>query len=517
MKVMQIYSAQRDFQSPKADNNQDNGFVQKFGGSKALTLSLAALAAISFAGVAISKAQPVEAQTATQKNRSVNTLNNESYNNFRIDDGNIAVSFVPPTSATLNLNSMQEPFNQALKKLDSSKKTDSHYSWVDLPSQLIQQKYVKSVYNTVNEFKKPFGSDSKLIFVALGNPSNTDELVNSMGLSANLVYACDLTPVQMKDSIKKAGGDLGKIQVIISSKSGSTFESNQTYKMLVDEFTQYYAKKGVKPENIQHEISKHFLFITDKNPEKSKLKKLAQEQGIMTIDAVDGLHSGFGDIAYSLPVLAYAGLSEDSADKMLKAADKMSKELQTKPLNQNMAGEMAAFDKLAEEKGATKEQFVFHDAHFTDFSMLIQQLYKESLRKTNFTTSVYPRGAHAGLESDVSSELNSGQKSIITNIYVRNVGNPHSNEEKQLIDSSKNLDIAHEISIKNEGHFQKNIELNLGEEGLTPEAVGEFVTLKSFVAYFKNEFETSGKNNMYEQDYVKGYKKIRENLELGNK
>lgn len=423
----------------------------------------------------------------------------------KIDDGNISVAFDAPVN--LYYNSMQKPFKAAVDKLQQLRKTDAKYSWIDLPAKLLNENYVDNVYSKVKEFKKP---DAKLIFVALGNPANTDEIVNSMGLGANFFSACDITPEQVDDTIKKAGGDLEKIQVIISSKSGSTFESNQNYKILDTKFSDYYAKKGLNPEEVKKEVSKHFLFVTDKNPEKSKLKAKAEQDGIITIDTVDGLHSAFGDLAYSLPVLAYMGLSEESAKKMLQAAEKMNKNLLSDDLNVNMAGKIAAFDKLAADRGASKEQFIFHDAHFTDFSKTMEQVYKESLRKLDFNTSVYPRAAHSGLEADLSRALDEQKLSIITNVSVRNASQPQNSGYSP---SAKNLDKAHEAKLKEEGHYQKNIELNLGENGITPESMGEFLQLKSYVVYFKNELENGGEFDLYNQDYVKGYKKILGELE----
>lgn len=433
-------------------------------------------------------------------------------NNLTLNDGNLVVNFMAPNGVQIDLDKMQKPFIKALNKLSELRKTDPNYSWVDLPEKLLKEDYVCNVYETVNEFKKQFKDNSKVIFVALGNPANGDELVKASGLSSNIVYACDITPSQVRDTIKKADGDLGNIQVIISSKSGSTFESNQTYKLLNSELTKYYRGKGIKSEDTQKNISKHFLMLTDKNPEKSTLKKQASELGIRTIDCIDDLHSGFGDLAYSLPILAYAGLPEESAIKMLKAADNLSKNLMKEDFKNNIAGEIAAFDKIAIENGATKEQFIFHDSHFTDFSSTIEQLYKESLRKLNFTTSVYPRGAHSGLESDISRELEGQSIGIITNIDVKNDTIGKSIEELEYIEKAVKLAKAHKINVQNEGHYQKDIELNMGKDGVTPESLGEFITLKSFVAYFKNEFENEGKMDLYKQSYVNGYKAIRVKL-----
>lgn len=484
MKINPICLQKQNFRA------QENSVIEqqnpvKADESEALSRFLDSIAAINFA--------TVQKSIALQKQN----LN-------KIDDGNICVTFDSPVD--LDYSSMQKPFKTATEKLQQLRKTDANYSWIDLPAKLLNENYVENVYAKIKEFKQP---NSKLIFVALGNPANTDEIVNAMRLGANFFSACDITPEQVDDTIKKAGGDLKNIQVIISSKSGSTFESNENYKILEAEFREYYAARGLSPEQADKKISKHFLFVTDKNPEKSKLKAKAQQDGIITIDTVDGVHSAFGDLAYSLPVLAYMGLPEEDAKKMLQAADKMNKNLLSDDLSSNLAGKIAAYDKLAADKGALKEQFIFHDAHFSDFSKTMTQVYKESLRKQDFKTNVYPRAAHAGLEADVSRELTGQPINIITNVAVRAL-QPQSESWSH---SARNLDKAHEAKLKQEGHYQKNIELNIGENGLTPESMGEFLQLKSYVVYFKNELENEGKLNLYNQDYVKGYKKILGELE----
>lgn len=428
--------------------------------------------------------------------------------NFRGTMPHIDVKYITPDGSPANLSSMQEPFSQAHAKLSQmAQNNDPKVFWTTLPEKLLQEGYVDSVYKTVEQFKKPFGEDTKLIFVALGNPANTDEMAKSLGLGANLVYSCDITPSQMQNTIKKAGGNLDKIQIIISSKSGSTFESNQTYQLLVDALTEHYTQKGVKPEDMQAAISKHFLFVTDKNPEKSKLKKMAQESGISTIDCVDG-NSAFADLAYSMPTLAYLGLPKEAAVTMVKAADEMSKSLVSQAdVTKNLAGSMAAYDKIAKDKGATKEQFIFHDAN-ADFSATIRQLYDESLRELNLSTNVYPRAAHAGLESSISSGLEGQQISNITNVVTRVNYKPGEKEEAYLKESAK-LEEAHIRNAQQEGHFQKQLILEAGPQGVTPESLGKFLALKSFVVYYKNEFENAGKLDLQKVPYVDKYKKIR--------
>lgn len=445
---------------------------------------------------------------------SLGTL--QAYNNIKFrgdkmstvgEKMHVDVKFITPDGKPADFAQTSESYKKAQNKLSTAvENKNPNYSWVTLPEKLIKDNYVENVYSTVKEFKKPFGEDSKLIFVALGNPANADEMAKSLGLGHNMVQSCDITPAQMKNTIKKAGGNLDKIQIIISSKSGSTFESNQTYKLLTDELTEHYKAKGVKSEDMQEQISKHFLFLTDKNPEKSKLKKEAQALGIKTIDCVEG-HSGFADMAYSMPTLAYVGLPEESAVKMLKSADDMSKKLMmSADLNNNIAAQMAAYDC----NSATKQRYIFHDV-IADFSNTEKQLNQEHLRELNYATDVYPRDAHSGLEPAISSKLQGQQVNNITNVVTR-VNYKPSEKEALYLKESQKLEEAHIRNAQAEGHFQKQLILEMGHEGVTPESLGEYEMLKSFNTYYTNEFKHDGALNIFNIDYVNGYKKIRENL-----
>lgn len=403
----------------------------------------------------------------------------------------LRVSYLAPDGVIKKPDIVKDVFVAARKKLASN---TEYESWTNLPKQLLSGKYVDNVYETVKEFKKPFGKNTNLISVSLGNPANSDEVANALGLGAKVTYCCGTMPGEIKQAIAKAGGNLNKIQILISSKSGTTFESNETYKLLRKELTNHYKNKGVDSKVIDKEISKHFLCLTDKNPQ-SKLKAEAIKRGFKTIDCVDGLHSGFGDLAYDMPLLAYAGMPKQSMFRMLEAADKMSKNIIKNHFSRNIAAKMAAFDKYAVDNKATKEQFVFHTT-MVNLPSTIKQLYEESLRKINFETHTYPRSAHSSLQASIDSKLPGQAVSNITNVTI--TGKP--------VKTSK-LEAAHIKNAQDEGHYQKTIKLFQEDGAVKPEAMGEFLILKSFVAFFKNEFEGLGQN-LFNQSYVKGYKEI---------
>lgn len=426
-----------------------------------------------------------------------------AYNNINFGNG-IKVDYIPPQGSEFKPEELNAKFIETQAKLKEAAKNES--SWINLPTKLLKDGTVDTVYSTIEQFKAPFGKDSHLLFVALGNPANADEAAKLLGVGDNVTYCCGVRKNIIQHAIQKAGGDLGKIQVIISSKSGTTFESNDmTYKFLIEAFTDYYKQKGTPEKDILKEISKHFLCLTDKNPE-TKLKKEAVEKGYTTLDCIDGLASGFGDLSYDMPLLAYAGVKKEDMTKMLQSAEKMTKEVLENPLETNPAGKIAAFDKIAQNNGATKEQFIFHDSEL-DLTSTIAQLYRESLRKINLELNTYPRAAHSGLEAAINMGLPNQQKNIITNVVP--TGGDKTTE-------ATNLENAHIENAKKEGHWQKTLkfELTPNGSGVTPESMGEFLMLKSFITFFKNEFEGTN-HNLEKIKYVDSYKNIRKTMESG--
>ena len=175
---------------------------------------------------------------------------------------------------------------------------------------------------------------------------------------------------------------------------------------------------------------------------------------------------------------------------------------------------ISEFDKLSKgdhtgsvdvhDKGAKKEQFIFHDTT-VDLSSTVAQLYRESLREVNLELNTYPRCAHSGLQSAIDTTLKNQQINNITNISTFGQDKP---------DSAYQLEAAHMLNADKEGHFQKLIQLRLDDKrnGITPEALAIYLTLKSHVAYYKNAFENDFYYDIYKMPYVNRYKKIREEV-----
>lgn len=375
-------------------------------------------------------------------------------------------------------------------------------SWINLPSRMLKNNTVDSVYKTVEEFKAPFGEDSKVIFVSLGNPGSAHETATALGYGENIIYCCANAKHEVRKAIKQAGGDIEKIQVIVASKSGTTFESNNTYSWLKETFADYYKEKGMTDEEVKQNVAKHFLCLTDKNPS-ATLKADADANGFKTIPCVDGVASGFADLAYDMPLLAWAGVPKETTTKMLEAAEKLTKEILETPFNENVAAKSAAYDKEAIRHGASQEQFIFHDA-FLNMRKKITQLWGESLRKVGLQTHLYPEDAHINLEASISTKLPKQPRQIITNLITTGgdkTPGAVANEE------------AHFQDAKNQGHWQKILEFPLTQKskGVEPEAIAEFLTLKSFVAYFKNVFESTN-YSLEKISFVEGYKNIRQRL-----
>ena len=145
-----------------------------------------------------------------------------------------------------------------------------------------------------------------------------------------------------------------------------------------------------------------------------------------------------------------------------------------------------------------------------DLSSTVAQLYRESLRKVNLEINSYPRAAHSGLQSAIDKTLPNQPINNITNISTFGKDKP---------DSAYQLEAAHIANAYQEGHPQKLIQLRLDDKrnGITPEALALYLTLKSHVAYYKNALENNGNLDIYKMPYVNGYKKIREELAADQK
>ena len=91
--------------------------------------------------------------------------------------------------------------------------------------------------------------------------------------------------------------------------------------------------------------SKHFIAVTDKNAEKSELRRSSDSEGwlgnLYIHDDVGGRFSALDD--HALFTLAYAGMSKEDMKSMLESAQSMSEIALSSNFDKNMPYAQAAF------------------------------------------------------------------------------------------------------------------------------------------------------------------------------
>lgn len=421
-----------------------------------------------------------------------------AYSNINFGSG-LRVELIPPKGKKFVISkAIQKRFKAAqVKLIELSKDPDS---WINLPTKLLKENTVDSVYEAIEKFKEPFkGKNPHLLYVTLGNSVSAKDSAKVLRLGRNVTYCCGTEKHIVKGAIMDTGEELDNIQALIVSYSGNTKETYETYKMILKEFKDYYITKGFEGEALKKQVAKHVLCFTDTDPTKT-LRRAVNEEGFSSIACPKEPHSGFADLVYDMVLLAYVGLPKQEMIKILKAAEKMSKELLNNPLEQNLAGMMAAYDSFAWKKGAKREQFIIHDLTL-DLSSKIKQSWQEHLRK-DLSINIYREDAHNGLESAISNKLNKPKN--ITHIIA-------DDEKKKPLTIC--LEEAHVKTTQKHGHYQKILKFKLDKENcrIDLDSFGEFCMLKSYLAAYIKELEHLT-HDLYKVTFVDEYKGIADQL-----
>ena len=213
-------------------------------------------------------------------------------------------------------------------------------NWVNLPQE--QLKRLDDIYALADKLKAQTGV-SKLSVLGIGGSKHTVEHmlgINGLNIcSDSIFFYSDVDSISFARFLAKLGNDILSSNYLVASKSGSTFETKDGFlrvqKMLVDA----YVAKGQSEEEAMKSASKHFIAVTDKNAEKSELRRTSNENGwlgdLFIHDDVGGRFSAFDD--HALFTLAFAGMKKEDMASMLKSAQEISSLSLTADLEANDA------------------------------------------------------------------------------------------------------------------------------------------------------------------------------------
>lgn len=285
-------------------------------------------------------------------------------------------------------------------------KAGQFLNWIGVLPQN-QLKNLDAIYKMANEAKE--GGFTDLAILGIGGSRHTTEaMVKMLGVDSKVHFYSSIDP----ESFKRFSNtlDLDKTKFLVVSKSGGTLETTVAYES---------AKKLLQEKFNTQDVSERFVAMTDQSAEKSKLRQVVERGEIklsgLVHDDVGGRFSIFDDA--TIFTLAFAGVSETEARKMLEASIAAQKEFLNPEIEQNEALKLAVFNVEAKLSGK-KTHFVeyFGDA-FSGATLWEKQMKNESLKSQILTdTNVGPGYLHYNAESDLDP---ANKDSFFSFIYVK--------------------------------------------------------------------------------------------------
>ena len=200
-------------------------------------------------------------------------------------------------------------------------------NWVNLPQE--QAKRLDDIYSLASKLKSQTGVE-KLSVMGIGGSKHTVEHmlgINGLNINSDKIYFySDVDSISFARFLEKLGNDVLSSSYMIASKSGSTFETKDGFLRIQKMLEDAYIAKGQSLEEAKKSAAKHFIAVTDKNAEKSELRRTSNENGwlgdLYIHDDVGGRFSAFDD--HALFTLAFAGMSKEDMKTMLMSAQEIS-------------------------------------------------------------------------------------------------------------------------------------------------------------------------------------------------
>lgn len=351
-------------------------------------------------------------------------------------------------------NDYQSEAQKAVADVKSrAQKPGQFLNWIGfLPKNQIEN--IDNIYNLAQEAKKD-GSNELAILGIGGSRHTTEALMNMIGMEDKVHFYSSVDPISFNKFAKKLEGKEDKVKFLVVSKSGGTLETTVAYQN---------AKELVKTKTPNRKLEEAFVAMTDKNPEKSNLRKLVENGEIklsgFVHDDVGGRFSIFDDA--TIFTLAFAGVKKEDTIKMLEASLKAQNEFLNDDVNKNDALKLAVFNVNARQDGKIKHFVEYFGDEFSGTTLWEKQLKNESLKANISTdTNIGPGYLHYNAESDLDKN---NKDSFFTFVSVKQD------------DKYANAVLKGVISAYSNQHPVSTIEL----DDLSLASIARFIELKHF-------------------------------------
>ena len=352
-------------------------------------------------------------------------------------------------------------------------------NWVNLPE--LQLTRVDELYSLADKLKAQTGA-KKLSVMGIGGSKHTVEhmlSINGLNICAEAVeFYSDVDSASLERFLYRLGNDVTSSNYMIASKSGSTFETKDGFLRVLNMLIDAYKTKGQSEDEAKKSAAKHFIAVTDKNTEKSELRRTSNENGwlgdLFIHDDVGGRFSAFDD--HALFTLAYAGMKKEDMIKMLETAQKMSTLALTDDLDVNEALKEGIFWADAKLNGIEASVHQYMGSIFENTVYWHAQMQNESVKDTLKQVAKVPDAMHHSAEA----HFNPANKLVFALTVPKDNGVCRENAEAYIGALDK--------SYISTGAFF-NEEVATRKMGLTPEAAGAMTQLRAFATVYQEIVE----------------------------
>lgn len=374
------------------------------------------------------------------------------------------------------MSSLSELISKSVDELASrANKPGQFLNWVNLPeNQLLR---LDSLYEMAEKFKSQTGAKYLTVLGIGGSKHTVENMLSLNGLNINkneILFYSDVDSASFSRFLYRIENDVTKSNYLVASKSGSTFETKDGFLRIKKMLEDSYMSKGLSESDAKKKASSHFMAVTDKNPEKSELRRMSDSEGwlgdLYIHDDVGGRFSALDD--HSLFTLAYAGMSKSDMSSMLRAAQSMSELSLSKDINSNLAYAEAAFWSSARISGIYSSVHQYLGSMFEDTVNWHSQMQNESVKDTSKQIAKVPDAMHHSSEA----HFNPANKFAFALTAPVDMGVSKENAEGYIGALSK--------SYSNAGSYFCEL-LETSGMGLTPQAAGAMVQLRAFATVYQ--------------------------------
>ena len=395
------------------------------------------------------------------------------------------ISSLKTTFTGVDFSKYSSKVGEFVKEFASrANQTGKFLNWVNLPQE--QLKRLDDIYSLAENLKLQSGT-TRLSVMGIGGSKHTVEhMLGINGLNLNnesVLFYSDVDSISWERYLAKLNGDVLSSCYMIASKSGSTFETKDGFLRILKMLEDAYIAKGQSLEEAKKSASKHFIAVTDKNAEKSELRRTSNENGwlgdLYIHDDVGGRFSAFDD--HALFALAFAGMKKEDMALLLNSAQEISALSLSTDLEINDALKEGIFWADAKLNGISASVHQYMGSMFENTVYWHAQMQNESVKDTLKQVAKVPDAMHHSAEA----HFNPANKLVFALTVPCDKGICSENAEAYIGALTKSYEVS--------GAFFRE-EVQTSKLGLTPSAAGAMTQLRAFATVYQEIVEAIMQN-----------------------